>query len=227
MIGEVEDRWRETWALLGRSPAPGGLGPLIARYAVPHRAYHNLGHVLACLELAKTVRGQLAQPGLTELALWYHDVVYEPRRSDNEEESASLAAHALAGQLQPQAVAGIERLILATKHLAPPAAQPSTAVAGPAGHTTDADYLVDIDLAILGAEPAQFDAYEGAIRREYRWVPGPLYRRGRGQVLESFLSRSRIYSTDQFHRRLEAAARANLARSLTKKRSAPPARKPS
>jgi predicted metal-dependent HD superfamily phosphohydrolase len=99
-------------------------------------------------------------------------------------------------------LASISALILATKHQAAPVEH-------------DAQVLVDIDLAILGSPPSTFDAYEAAIRREYRWVPRPLFRRKRREILRSLLERPRIYSTAHFQGLLEAAARANLARSVT------------
>jgi predicted metal-dependent HD superfamily phosphohydrolase len=78
----------------------------------------------------------------------------------------------------------------------------------------DAAVLVDVDLSILGAETARFDEYEGQIREEYSWVPGPLYRRSRRQILRGFLDRMRIYSAAYFLARHETAARENIARSL-------------
>ena len=142
--GSLEERWRETWGLLGHPAPPERLAPLVARYSERHRAYHTLAHVLACLELARIVRPNLTQSGLVELALWYHDAVYRPRRSDNEEAIAQLATQELA-LLPAASVAEVERLILATKHHSTPT-------------DTDAKFLVDIDLAILGAPSPQFEA---------------------------------------------------------------------
>jgi predicted metal-dependent HD superfamily phosphohydrolase len=198
----AEKRWEETWSLAGLPPPGGLLRQLIDLYAQPHRAYHNLGHVMECLELAASVRLRLANPPDVELALWYHDAVYQPRAADNEERSAALAAAGLTS-LQPSRVETITALIVATKHQAIPTTQ-------------DARFVVDIDLAILGAAPPRFDAYEVSIRREYRWVPGPLFARKRREVLRGFLGRPSIYSTPYFRSRLEEQARANLTRSLAR-----------
>jgi predicted metal-dependent HD superfamily phosphohydrolase len=83
-----------------------------------------------------------------------------------------------------------------------------------ASSDADARVLVDIDLAILGAPSARFDEYERQIRREYRWVPAPLYRSKRAKVLEGFLARPGLYTTAPFRERFEEAAQANLMRSL-------------
>jgi predicted metal-dependent HD superfamily phosphohydrolase len=90
---------------------------------------------------------------------------------------------------------------LATKHNAEPTSR-------------DAALLVDVDLAILGAAPERFDEYERQVREEYSWVPGFLFRRKRREILEGFLARPHVYSTDHFLACYEAAARANLVRSI-------------
>ena len=74
--------------------------------------------------------------------------------------------------------------------------------------------LVDIDLAILGADRPRFEEYEQQVREEYGWVPWFIYRRKRREVLSEFLNRSSIYSTPELHAALEQQARANLAYSL-------------
>jgi predicted metal-dependent HD superfamily phosphohydrolase len=80
--------------------------------------------------------------------------------------------------------------------------------------TPDEALLIDIDLSILAAEPARFDAYEQAIRAEYARVPTFIYRAKRRRVLEKFLARERLYVTAACHDQFEASARANLARSI-------------
>jgi predicted metal-dependent HD superfamily phosphohydrolase len=196
----AEERWSETWCL-AKLPAPSDrLARLLARYHEQHRSYHGLQHILSCLRLAAEVRGQLEDPAAVELAVWYHDAIYQPRASDNEERSAALAASEL-GPLCPLLVPSITSLILATKHQAGPA-------------SPDGQFLVDIDLAVLGSSAAEFDTYEADVRREYRWVPRALFDRKRREILQGFVDRPAIYSTRYFRDRLEASARANLARSI-------------
>jgi predicted metal-dependent HD superfamily phosphohydrolase len=83
--------------------------------------------------------------------------------------------------------------------------------------TRDEKVLVDVDLWILGAPPERFDEYEKQVREEYGWVPGLIYRRKRRAILESFVARQTIYSTERFIQRYEVQARANLARSLARR----------
>ena len=138
------------------------------------------------------------------LALWFHDAIYQPKRNDNEDKSADWGAEVLARAGAPASVVDRFRgLVLATRH----EAQPQSA---------DARLLVDIDLSILGAEPARFDEYEAQVRKEYAHVPDLFFRMGRAKILKHFLARPAIYSTASFRDRFEARARTNLQRSLSK-----------
>ena len=155
-------------------------------------------HLRECLSVLEPALDLALHPGEVELALWFHDAVYDPKGKDNEARSADWACQALA---QAGADAAVQQrvrvLIMATCHDAEPT-------------DPDARLLVDIDLAILGAEPARFAEYDAQVRAEYRWVPGWLYRRKRKQVLAGFLARPAIYGTERFRERLEGRARENL-----------------
>jgi predicted metal-dependent HD superfamily phosphohydrolase len=174
---------------------------LTARYGERHRAYHNLSHIESCLALLDRWRGLAACPAEVELALWFHDAVYDPRRSDNEHESSELANQSLSRAGVPVSTrARVVQLILATaRH-------------EPAGD--DQALLLSIDLAILGAEPAEYDAFERAIRAEYSHVPESAYVQGRRAVLARFLARPVIYPCRPVAELLEAPARRNLGRAL-------------
>lgn len=195
--------WTTTWNGLGvAAPGDGLYEELIARYSAPERHYHTLQHLTECF--AKLVESrQLAEhPHEIELALWFHDAVYDVRGQDNEERSAAWAEEvALRAGLSVRVAAGIRGLIMATKHDAIP-------------ESNDGRLLVDIDLAILGAPVERFDEYERQVRQEYSWVPDALFRGKRREILEAFLARPRIFSTDYFQSKYEAQARANLERSI-------------
>lgn len=203
MTRAPEDRWRDLWTRLGAAGDPEAvLSDLRSRYSEPHRAYHTLAHIRHCLEEFEPLRAQAAAPDAIELAIWYHDAIYDPRAADNEERSAELFARTagsagLAGPL----IETTRTLILATRHRAVPA-------------DADARLFVDIDLAILGQPWDRFQQYEEEIRREYSWVPSLIFRMKRGQILRGFLDRPTIYGTPAFRDRYEASARENLRRSL-------------
>lgn len=198
----LPDSWRRACAAIGVAADPALGERLMQCYAEPHRGYHTLQHLGECIATFETVADQAVHAGEVEIALWFHDAIYDVHATDNEERSARWAAEYLsaAGAARENSDR-VHAMVLATRHAALP-------------DTPDAQLLVDIDLSILGASPGRFDEYETQVRREYAWVPEDLFRRKRAEVLNQFLLRPAIYATPGLHARLEAAARANLQRSI-------------
>jgi predicted metal-dependent HD superfamily phosphohydrolase len=202
---ELEFRrlWGVLWGHIGVA-AP-DVEPLIGRYAEAHRHYHNTAHILDCLGQYATFReatGHADAPALT-VALFYHDVIYDPRGVDNEQKSAALAQEDLEAVLPQAKVADVKRLIVITDHRQPPARD-------------DERLMVDIDLSILGRSREVFERYDAAIRSEYAHVPEEAYRAGRAKILRSFLERPRLYHTAWFFEQYEAMARVNLMRTIVR-----------
>ena len=197
--------WQVMWRQLSASGSDDALfSRLVECYSEPHRKYHTMQHLEECFAHLQRVRSFADRAGEVELALWFHDAIYDTRRKDNEERSAKWAREsALAAGLVDDQATRIYELVMATMHNAVPAGR-------------DAAVLVDIDLAILGADETRFDEYELQVREEYSWVPGPLYRRGRRKILQEFVSRESIYSTEYFRVEYEARARRNIERSLAR-----------
>jgi len=202
-ISALRERFRLLCGRLGSAArAETVFTELAAKYGAAARRYHTIGHIADCLIIAREHRTLAFDADLVEFALWAHDVIYDSRRSDNERLSAEWARRALLDLSAPMAFAqDVYALIIATTHAAPPS-------------TGDAQLVCDIDLSILAASPARFDAYESAIREEYEWVPDPVFRTRRAEILAQFLARPAIYSTAVFRDKCESAARSNLTRSL-------------
>ncbi len=205
------------------APLHGIPGPLLreleAAYATPPRAYHDFAHVGEVLRHYEAVAAGpgWAQPEEVRLAILFHDAIYEAGRSDNEARSADLALERIAHYWPDAAVdrarvAGL--IVLTARHgTHTPQDFPDDA------RGDDTRHFLDCDMAILGAEPAVFDAYDRGIAAEYRGkVPGWLFAIRRRAFLKSLLGRERIYLSEFFHERLDAAARANLRRRITGKR---------
>jgi predicted metal-dependent HD superfamily phosphohydrolase len=187
---------------------------LAALYQAADRHYHGLAHIEAMLALAAEYRHLLHDPEAVEAAIWFHDAIYDSRANDNEAKSAELAEKRLAGRVGPHRLARVAAMISATAtHQLPPFRDENA--------LDDAALLLDMDLAILGAEPAVFDAYEKAVRLEYGWVEEPMWRAGRSAVLQNFIARPHIFNTQIFRDRFEARARENLDRSLRALQSQP------
>lgn len=195
------------------------LAALTAAYATPPRAYHDFGHVQAVLRHHAAVAAGpgWAQPAETWLAVLYHDAIYEAGRKDSETRSAEWASAEIARWL-PDAgidasrVAGLIELTARHGSFAP-------GDFGEGAIADDTRHFLDCDMAILGAEPAVFDAYDRGIAAEYRGkVPDWLFRLQRRRFLKALLAKPRIYLSDFFHDRHDAQARANLRRAVNAKR---------
>jgi predicted metal-dependent HD superfamily phosphohydrolase len=202
MLDEV--RWQE---LIGRcgghADASDAYPRLLAAYQQPDRFYHNAAHIEDCLNWLDLSKSEAERPDEIELALWFHDAVYDSHASDNEERSAAWAVTDLETVGIDVAVrTRVSDLILATKHKQPPISR-------------DAELIVDIDLSILGRDWEAFSAYDRAIAEEYGWVPRDQYRAGRTAVLEGFLSRRTIFQTEFFRVRFEEQAKQNITAAIS------------
>lgn len=185
---------------------------LAALYRAEDRHYHNLAHIQAMLALAGDYRASLNDPEAVEAAIWFHDAIYDSRAKDNEARSAALAGRKLAGRADADRLARIAAMISTTATHQLPSLQGQNP--GDEKFVRDAALFLDMDLAILGAAPDVFDAYEQAVRQEYGWVEAPMWNAGRGAVLKAFLARPHIFHTEEFRHRFEPRARQNMARSL-------------
>jgi predicted metal-dependent HD superfamily phosphohydrolase len=200
-------RFARMWRGLGaRDDGEPVFAWVAAQYASPARAYHTQEHIAECLAWLDQVRTLAEHPLELEAAIWFHDAVYEVPASDNEARSAELAVrHALSSGIPVASAQRIAALIACTTH---------------AAHAdgADAQLLVDIDLAILGAPPHRYQRFERDVRREYAVVPDELFEQGRVHVLNGFLERFAIYETPYFAERLERQARENLTAAIARLR---------
>ena len=170
-------------------------------YSELQRHYHSIQHIVECLEHFHQIKTYLDDTLSVELAIWFHDVIYNPQAHDNEQQSADYMQRMLENVLGAEQIAKIYVWILATQVHAPTA-------------DTDLAYLLDIDLAILASDPMRFAEYECQIRQEYAWVEPSLYVKKRQQVLKHFLEKQLLYQTPFFQKRYERLAKQNLAQAL-------------
>ncbi|HEY3517689.1 MAG TPA: hypothetical protein VGL98_11645, partial [Gammaproteobacteria bacterium] len=164
----------------------------------------TLRHLEECFAELPAVRADAERPAEVELALWFHDAIYDTTRHDNEQRSAEWARSVVAqAGLDASVGERVAALIMATRHDAVPA-------------DADAVVLVDVDLSILGAPPLRFDEYEREVREEYAHVPDALFRRERRKILRRLLERPHLYNTPRMRESHERRARANLERSIAR-----------
>jgi predicted metal-dependent HD superfamily phosphohydrolase len=196
-------RWRE---LLVRArggatePDPEAYGrDLLVRWEERQRHYHTVRHLLAVLDRVDELAAHAADPDAVRLAAWFHDAVYRPDRSENEERSAQLAERALPEAGVPDATtAEVARLVRLTVTHAP---EPGD---------TNGETLCDADLAVLAGSPEEYAHYAASVRQEYGFVPDALFREGRAAVLRRLLALPRLFRTAHGRAHWERAARHNL-----------------
>lgn len=197
--------WKATWKALGVKASKEMTmihASVLMRYAEDHRHYHTLQHLEECAERLAELQDTVSNLAEVQLALWFHDAVYDPRRGDNEIQSADWAREAaLKLGVAGASADRIHQLILFTRHNEVP-------------RGLDAEVLIDVDLAILGASPQRFEQYEEQVRQEYAWVPIAEFRHKRAEILRGFLARPALFSTPRFRARYEAHARENLQWSI-------------
>ena len=178
------------------------------RYAEPHRRYHGQSHVDGLLRGLAAEASVIADPAAVELAIWYHDAIYNPAASDNEDRSADLLGSDMAGLADAAVLRSADIMICATAdHVVP------SGLSEPL--RDDVATFLDLDTAILGAGSAEYAAYEAGIAAEYVPVHGlAAFRLGRAAFLRGMLARERLFHTDRFERALGAASRLNMRRAL-------------
>ena len=198
---DLIQRWRKLFENAEINKVESIYNDILEGYSESHRYYHTIDHVKACLRHLDSVEN-VANRRDVEIALWFHDVIYDSFKKDNEEQSAIFADSALnvLGESK-QIIDSVKHLVILTKHPSDP-------------KELHEKYLIDIDLSILGSSKDVYDSYEHWIRKEYSKVPSILYRRGRKKVLRSFLDQTKIYSTDFFRKKHEANARRNMENAL-------------
>jgi predicted metal-dependent HD superfamily phosphohydrolase len=199
----MRKRWQETWQNLQAPTVPlGVLEELINAYSSPERFYHNLSHIADCHWIFDRAKSLTTYPEEVELAIWFHDAIYDTRSSNNEQRSAEWAKSVIHQTgLSHDLADRVSQLILATGHHGEV-------------RDSDAQVLVDVDLSILGREKEVFWQYEENIRQEYAWVPADRFRQKRTEVLRGFLNRSYIYHLEVYREAFEETARLNLTQAI-------------
>ncbi len=197
------ERWILVWRQVNATHDPEPVfDRLVSLYSEPHRHYHNLRHIADCLAEFDLARQLANDPIALELAIWFHDAIYDPHASDNEERSADLAKRHIEEAGGSRAlIKSVAALVLATRMH-----QSST--------HRDTALMIDVDLSILGQRPERFEEYEAQIRREYDWVPESTFAAKRAEILQRFLARERIFTTEPLFAKFEDQARRNLQRSI-------------
>lgn len=174
---------------------------VMENYSQPGRYYHNIGHLNSLLAELKLYQDKFSDWDATIFAIAYHDLIYNPLKDDNEEQSAILARKRLTTiSLSEHSIAFCCHLIVSTKRHE--------------SSDMETNLFTDADLAILGSDSQAYVQYTNQIRREYAIYPDRVYNSGREEVLEHFLTMSPIFKTKEFSDKYEIRARENILTEL-------------
>lgn len=171
-------------------------------YSEPGRHYHTPEHLENLLTQLTAVKAEVKSWNTVLFSLYYHDIIYNALRGNNEERSAELAEKRMEQIAAPmEMISRCKSQILATKsHLL--------------SADSDTNYFTDADLSILGQDWKVYSSYCNAVRKEYAHYPDLVYKPGRKKVIWHFLSMERIYKTDYFYSKFEIQAKLNLEKEL-------------
>jgi predicted metal-dependent HD superfamily phosphohydrolase len=204
-VARMSRRWLKLTGSLGvdEEAARRVFAGMAVRYNGDGRYYHILTHVGDLLDTAGGMRDLAHDYKTVQLAIWFHDVIYDARAKDNEVRSAEYARAALKELGMPERIiTRVSNMIL------------KTVTHESENEDRDALILLDADLAPLGADEEVFARQSYALRQEFGWVPEDEYKANRVRALGGFLSRERIYLTERMYEAREAKARSNLSQAI-------------
>jgi predicted metal-dependent HD superfamily phosphohydrolase len=203
-VHHLAQAWLGTCRALGARDDVADVGAkLLAAYGSPQRRYHDLHHLADVLTHIDELADVATDAEAVRLAAWFHDAVYDPTRTDNEERSALQAERDLVHLRVPVDVgAEVARLVRLT------------ATHDPGPDDRNGAVLCDADLAVLGRPAEAYERYAAGVRLEYAHVPDAEFRAGRAAILRALLDRPSLFRTSPAIELWEGRARANLAREL-------------
>lgn len=198
----AEDLFKICWDEAGAALTP-TFDVIAEAYTEPQRWFHTELHLLHCIHLLLKMHAFVSGTRCEiMLAVFFHDVVYNPKALDNEKRSAErFATLARLAHTDEGRIDRVASMIMTTQHHV--------------GHTVDEILLNDIDLSILGAPPAIFAKYEEDARREFAHLTDEQWRSGRREVLAGFLMRPSIFRTLALQTLFEDQARTNITNAIS------------
>jgi predicted metal-dependent HD superfamily phosphohydrolase len=165
-------------------------------YTLETRYYHNLVHIENMLAELKGIESDVKDKDALLFSIYYHDIIYNTTKSDNEFKSAMLFQKRIERTSFKQIEKCVKQIELTKEHKL--------------SIDSDANILLDLDLSILGKSKKEYLEYSESIRGEYKMYSDYEYRNGRKKVLIKLLNIPTIYKTDYFKKKYEVIARNNL-----------------
>lgn len=197
------DRFLKLWKRCCPTDSSGDqiIADIEASYSEPHRCYHTGRHIDHCLTQFDLARHEMEDADAIELALWFHDIEYDPKAHDNELQSAKRFKQYVRGAMDTELAGKIYRLIMVTMH-------------NDAPEGIDEKYVVDIDLSSFGLPWGEFVRDSLNVQREFSHLSDQEFARRNLKFLKSLQDRPQIFFTDFYKQKYEQTARRNIAKRI-------------
>lgn len=208
VLSYLEEKWKQLTAFSNKEEVKEKLwNEIVECYSERERYYHDLNHLVRLFELFERFMAHIKQPVITGLAIFYHDIVYNTFRQDNEEKSTVKARqHLQQLNINRLLLHTIEEFILATKTHTIPDNFP---------FKNDLSFFLDFDLSVLGLKWEDYFVYSYNIRKEFSQFPAAVFIDGRKQALERILNKPLFFLTPELRQLFEETARENINRELS------------
>ncbi len=208
VIEYLEMKWKQLTAFNSKEELKNGLwSEIVEHYTRRNRHYHNLNHLGNLFHLFEEHTAAVESPAAFGFAIFYHAIVYDTLRRDNEEQSAAKSRdHLQQLRLKASIIQDVITLILATKkHI----------VDNSSPIQKDVALFLDLDLVVLADEWDDYALYSKNIREEFSQHNDATFRVGRKHALQQILSKGSIYYSPHFRSVMEDKARQNLTREIS------------
>lgn len=169
-------------------------------YSQKNRYYHNLSHLENMMLSFKKYQSEIQMQNEVCYAIFYHDIVYNAKKTDNELKSAEFALSIIPKEVTINRTLVFDMIVATKQH--------------EHNENEDTNWLIDFDLEILAKDWDNYEAYYKQIRKEYRIYPDFLYKPGRKKALQHFLENATIYQTETYQNLYEAKARENIQKEI-------------
>ena len=196
-----EQLWKRNQRLGSTDCAHSVFTQLEKHYNESHRYYHTAAHIDHCLRQVDHIPQDYSDRDAVELAIWFHDVIYQIGDSENEENSANWFMDVSSAELDEDLRSQVYRLILATQHTQQPDGQ-------------DAQYVVDIDLSGFGMSWSAFSADSARVRQEFPDVADNIFAEKHRSFLKMLAEREFFFCSSLFRELYETQAKQNIVRKL-------------
>lgn len=185
---------------------------LVAAYNNPNRHYHTMEHISTMLGLLDENRENVRHANEIEIAIWFHDAVYNPKQNDNETASRVLFLD-FCRDVTIEVDAAMCKLVCTLIDATVSHELPNS-LHQRQDERKSAAFFLDCDLHILSTDKHVYDKYAKDVRLEYIHYDDETYRKGRIAVLQKLLARENLYLSHG-QSKAEAAARENMQREIT------------